>query len=101
MNASEAEALRDGNEAVLRNDFVEFFRIHNAMAQGGSALSQYHLGWCYEQGAGCTADLEAALAWYSRAEAGGLQEAAAAFARLSQELRLAVPNKSPERTREG
>ena len=101
MDALEAQALRDGNEAVRRNDFAEFFRIHSSLAQAGSALGQYHLGWCYEHGAGCMADHMAALAWYSRAEAGGSREAATAFHRLSQQMRSAVPNTSFERTREG
>ena len=100
MHASEAQALREGSEAIHRNDYAKFFRIHSALAQTGSALGQYHLGWCYEQGAGCAVDHMAALSWYSLAEAGGSKEAATAFARLSQQLRSALPNTSLERTRE-
>jgi TPR repeat protein len=71
MNAAEEQAVRDGLKAISRRDFDEFFRIHEAQAMKGSAICQYHLGWCYQQGVGCTASPEQAVLWWDKAASQG------------------------------
>jgi TPR repeat protein len=71
MQPSEEQALREGLEAIARRDFDEFFRIHAAQAQKGSAICQYHLGWCYQQGVGCVASAEQAVRWWESAASQG------------------------------
>jgi len=71
MRTAEEQALRDGLEAIARRDFDEFFRIHEAQARKGSAICQYHLGWCYQQGVGCIASAKQAALWWDKAASQG------------------------------
>jgi TPR repeat protein len=69
---------------------------YRAAAEGGSPTAFLTLGRMQEAGRGMPADPEAALVFYRRAAAGGIEAAAVEAQRLEKALAAAEPSHAPQ-----
>src|SRR5579864_3475214 len=74
------QQLPEAEIALKNKDYPKAAELYRSLADKGDKVSQYQLGYLFQNGLGVDKNLQAAAAWYSRANQQGLPEAAFALA---------------------
>jgi TPR repeat protein len=75
LTAVQADALQDGQSAILRKDYPTAVQLLLPLAEAGNAQAQLRMGLLHYHGHGVRENDAQALAWFEQAARQGLAEA--------------------------
>jgi hypothetical protein len=87
-----------GMDAFNRGDYAEAVKWYRLAAEKGNAISQYNLGFLYENGQGVPQDYAEAVKWYRLAANQGYTDAMVALEFLESKLAQQRKNKQTPQT---
>lgn len=74
----------NGKNDIVKN-YSEAFRLFRLSAEQGNAYGQYNLALCYENGYGCSKNIQLAKEWYKKSAEKGHKNSQNALARLKDQ----------------